>query len=159
MFDLILHWILKMYPPLSPRLSAVAKHICEAGGWNVSNLRLQKLLYIAHMVYLGRYRKPLIEEGFEAWMYGPVVPQLYHKMKVYGASPVSDRFYAAEKLPAEIVDVLNDVCGAFQSKSDAALVAATHADNGAWAHYYSGERSVPIPNEDILNEYRLRTRQ
>jgi len=33
--------------------SAAAKRMCERSGWTLSNLELQKLLYIAHMFHLG----------------------------------------------------------------------------------------------------------
>lgn len=147
-------------PPLSPNLAAVAKKICELGCWNVSNLRLQKLLYLCQMFSLGRTGKPIINEQFEAWMYGPVIPQLYRKMKVFGASPVSDRFYEITPLQPDIESLIAEVCGALKDRSDAVLVASTHREGGAWAkNYNASARNVPIPNNDILDEYRIKTRQ
>ena len=35
------------------RLDSVAKFICESGGWGVSNLQLQKIIYMAQMYYMG----------------------------------------------------------------------------------------------------------
>lgn len=32
----------------------VAKKICEAGNWEVTNLQLQKMLYIAQVLYIGQ---------------------------------------------------------------------------------------------------------
>ena len=43
----------------------VAKYICEKTGWNTSNLRLQKILYIAHMLHIGETETPLIDDSFE----------------------------------------------------------------------------------------------
>ena len=44
-----------------------ANKICELSDWTVSNLQLQKILYIAHMVYFGDEGKPLIsDEKFES---------------------------------------------------------------------------------------------
>ena len=72
----------------------VAKKICELSNWTVTNLKLQKILYLAQMVHLGRNNgDPLIDEKFEAWMYGPVLPNLYKIMKEFGGSPVRNRFY------------------------------------------------------------------
>ena len=48
-----------------------AKHIGARSHWSLSNLKMQKLLYIAHMFHLGIYNKPLVCEFFEAWDYGP----------------------------------------------------------------------------------------
>jgi uncharacterized phage-associated protein len=48
-------------------------------------MKLQKLLYYAQgfaMVILG---KPLFDEDFEAWDYGPVLRAVYDKFKGYGS--------------------------------------------------------------------------
>ena len=34
--------------------------ICK---WSVSNLRMQKILYLSHMVSLGRYKTPLLPDS------------------------------------------------------------------------------------------------
>ena len=43
---------------------SAAKTFCELRDWKISNLELQKLLYIAQMLHLGRYGTPLISERF-----------------------------------------------------------------------------------------------
>ena len=47
-----------------------------------------KLVYLAHGWMLAVYNAPLVREDFEAWRYGPVVPDLYHTMKIYRADPL-----------------------------------------------------------------------
>ena len=54
-------------------------------GWCVSNLKMQKILYLAHLDYMGKNNERLVESSFEAWDYGPVQPELYHKLKRFGA--------------------------------------------------------------------------
>lgn len=49
-----------------------SKTLCELSGWQTSNLRLQKLLYIAHMYYMRGGKGDLVRENFEAWKFGPV---------------------------------------------------------------------------------------
>ncbi|RWO77206.1 type II toxin-antitoxin system antitoxin SocA domain-containing protein [Mesorhizobium sp.] len=61
---------------------SAAKHLAKQSGWSLSNLELQKILYLAHMFYLGRTGEPLVSGHFEAWDYGPVHPDLYHRVKV-----------------------------------------------------------------------------
>lgn len=51
-----------------------AKKICELSNWTLCNLKLQKLLYLCQLVHLGRHSIPLMDEIFEAWDYGPVLP-------------------------------------------------------------------------------------
>jgi len=54
----------------------------------MSNLKLQKLVYYAQGFYLAMFDKPLFNETIEAWTYGPVCPELYHKYKKYESSAI-----------------------------------------------------------------------
>ncbi|AHD08088.1 Panacea domain-containing protein [Phaeobacter gallaeciensis] len=145
---------------MAARLESVAKYICEKSGWNISNLQLQKLMYLAQMIYMGRTGgKRLFEGDFEAWDYGPVEPNLYHKVKVFGSSSVQDIFRNALgfKDGDKRRKVMDDVSKRFLKFSAGDLVEITHWDEGAWAKsYIPNARNVPIPDEDILDEYRKR---
>jgi uncharacterized phage-associated protein len=140
--------------------SVAAKTAGEARGWTLSNLELQKLLYIAHMIHLGREQAPLVNETFEAWDYGPVLPSLYRQAKMFGKHPVKDIFYA-EVAPVSSPEgkTIRDVAEFLASKPAAELIAITHWSKGAWAkHYQKGVRNIRIPNPDILQEYQDRMR-
>lgn len=139
---------------------AAAKRLCEGSGWSISNLEMQKLLYIAHMFHLGRAGEPLISDRFEAWDYGPVQPSLYHKAKIYGSSHVGKIFRSAADLePGSELDLINETVNELSHSASGRLVAITHWSEGAWAkHYVPGGRGIVIPNEDILQEYRDRER-
>lgn len=135
---------------------AAAKKICQLGNWKVSNLKLQKILYLAHQVYLGRNNgEPMIDGMFEAWDYGPVVPSLYHDVKMFGKDAIQDVFFLAgdeEKSPEGMY--LEEACHKLLPLSAAQLVAATHIKGGAWDLCYShGYSNTIIPNEKILKEY------
>ncbi|MCA3642240.1 MAG: DUF4065 domain-containing protein [Methylobacterium sp.] len=141
------------------RIDSVARYICEKSGWTVSNLQLQKLLYLAQMIHMGRTGAPLFNGQFQAWDYGPVEPSIYHRAKAYGSAALPDIFNNA--LGFEETDqrrkVLDDVCGRFLAFSPGALVDITHSPEGAWASVYSpGAKGVVIPNEAILAEYHAR---
>ncbi len=62
--------------------------IDEDAGDLISNLKLQKLVYYAQGFHLALYDRPLFPEPIEAWTNGPVIPDLYHYYKEYGAGPV-----------------------------------------------------------------------
>ena len=66
----------------------VAFEICKNSGWNTSNLALQKLLYISQVFSLGQRDKILFKDKIEAWDYGPVIPKVYHKFKLFYKSPI-----------------------------------------------------------------------
>lgn len=133
-----------------------AKHLAEKSDWTLSNLEMQKLLYLAHMFHLGRTGDPLVHGNFEAWDYGPVHPSLYHFAKVYGADPVQNIFYQVPDLPEgserEIIDEAYEHLG---KVGPGRLVRATHRSNGAWEKNYDPNiKNQIIPNEDILREFR-----
>lgn len=136
-----------------------ANHLCKLSGMSLSNLRLQKLIYLSHMLHLGEVGQPLIREYFEAWDYGPVQPDLYHTLKIYGSSPVKHLLHKTKKLDDESPEAncLNEAYEQLSHRSASWLVAITHWKKGAWAKtYVPGVRGLVIPNESILEEYRER---
>jgi len=68
---------------------AVTIYLCEKSGWALTHLQIHKLLYLANMYHLHYYSNPMIDQKFQAWIYGPVLPELYHDLKYYGPDVVS----------------------------------------------------------------------
>lgn len=146
-----------MTEPIS--IFSAAKRLGEKSGWTLTHLQMQKLLYMAHMYYLGMRGKPLVYGNFEAWAYGPVHPELYHYLKkyVFGADPVpasaflgiasvSDSHPGVAFLDATLTQLPRD-----------RLVAITHWDQGAWyKNYHPDVMGVMLSNEAIKEEYRCR---
>ena len=134
---------------------SAAKRLGEKSKWTLSNLAMQKLAYIAHMFHLGMHGgSPLVYGNFEAWEYGPVHPTLYHEVKAFGSDPVQDIFLSVPPMTEGTETVLLDSAVAQLSDSTSRLVAITHWKDGAWAkNYIPGMKGVPIPNEDIRQEY------
>lgn len=135
-----------------------AKLICGLGNWQVTNLKLQKILYLAHMVYMGNHQgEPLVGDLFEAWDYGPVVPALYHAVKQYGNKPIRTGFYTANDITLESNEgsEIKAAADYLLPKSPSRLVDFTHRKGGAWEqNYVPGVLGVTIPNEDIMAEYK-----
>lgn len=76
----------------------------EAKGISVDPLKLQKLMYLAHGYYVGKVGVPLIDEDFEAWPYGPVVPTIYREFKRFGSRPIDSGERAEELSFADFGD-------------------------------------------------------
>ncbi len=55
---------------------------------DLSNLKLQKLLYYAQGHYLGKHGKPLFTDKLQAWAHGPVASDVYHRLKKYGSAEI-----------------------------------------------------------------------
>lgn len=58
----------------------VAKYILEEMG-RLSTWKLQKLCYYSQAWSLAWTEVPIFQEDFEAWVNGPVCPELFHKHK------------------------------------------------------------------------------
>jgi uncharacterized phage-associated protein len=43
----------------------------------MTNMKVQKLLYYAQSLHLALYDEPLFDEEIQAWRYGPVCPRAY----------------------------------------------------------------------------------
>ncbi|MGQ0580383.1 MAG: Panacea domain-containing protein [Reyranella sp.] len=143
---------------MSVRTHAAAKFICRRGDWQVTNLALQKILYMAHMVHYGRTGHRLVKRPFEAWEYGPVEPKLYRHVRAFGADPIQDVFSTEPSIRGTPeADTLVEACDALLKLRPAQLVAITHRKGGAWErNYQPGVRGIEIPDADILDEYRIR---
>src|ERR1035437_5552959 len=55
----------------------------------ISNLKLQKLLYYAQAWHLALYDAPLFDDKIEAWVHGPVVPGVFREYKRFVWNPLS----------------------------------------------------------------------
>ena len=139
---------------------SAAKTICVLRDWSVSNLEVQKILYLAHMFHMGVHGgAPLIHEPFEAWNYGPVVPELYQRMKPFGSGPVQNVFHWIDMVPMGTPEFesLNDAIQGTKKLRASQLVANTHTVDGAWARVYRPNiAGIRIPNTAIMDEYRAR---
>jgi len=135
---------------------AAAKTVCELREWQISNLSLQKIIYIAHMFHLGNTGNPLINSTFQAWDYGPVIPELYHKVKGFGSSFIGNVFHWTNSIDPKTDEfrTLKEIADQTRNLSAATLVDITHWKRGAWNKIYkSGVRGAIIPNSEILKEY------
>lgn len=143
-------------------IHSAAKHTGIETNWSKSNLEMQKIIYIAHMFHLGKEKQPLVRGHFQAWDYGPVHPDLYHKAKIFGADPVKDIFNTDNDLDRKSPEAktLNNVLDLVSDLSGSTLVAITHCDYGAWyKNYIPGAKGIMIPNSDIREEYEERVKR
>lgn len=71
----------------------------------ISNLKLQKLLYYAQGVYLAITGKPLFSEEIVAWKHGPVVTDVYYKFCKNGRNIIK---YTPEEEDRSIITKIED---------------------------------------------------
>jgi uncharacterized phage-associated protein len=98
-------------------------------GDNISNLKLQKLVYYAQGVYLALLGGPLFDDPICVWQHGQVVPDLYRVFKEYGsgAIPPSENFDRS-KYSQFTIDVLDEVRSVYGQYSALKLREMTHRE-------------------------------
>lgn len=126
----------------------------DEGGENLSNLKLQKLLYYAQGAHLALHGSPLFEEKIKAWQHGPVVPQVWHDYKGYGAAEieegVTDDF---SDFPEEAIDVLEDVYDVFGQFSAWKLRNMTH-NEPPWQEAWGKGSGTEISHDSMRDFFK-----
>ena len=56
---------------------------------DLTNLKLQKLLYYVQVDFLKQFNKVAFSNTIEAWKYGPVVPDVYRYYSDYGRNVIT----------------------------------------------------------------------
>jgi uncharacterized phage-associated protein len=145
---------------------AVANEFIDiAGKGTLDPMKLQKLVYFAHGWHLAIEDAPLVRQHFEAWQFGPVIPDLYRALKDYGGGDVTrfaSRFdpitsrWIAPRIPSDgpeaqsALDLVRDVWDVYGPYSAIKLSNATHMDGTPWAKWYDpAKQHVVIPDSDI----------
>jgi uncharacterized phage-associated protein len=124
----------------------------EAEDEELSNLKLQKLLYYAQGHYLAERGAPLFADEIQAWAHGPVVPQIYHSYKRPSGStivlPESDPFTWDEVDPAT-ASLLVKVWNTYGGLSAGRLRNMTHEESPWQKHWRPDEHDSAIPVQEI----------
>ena len=135
---------------------AVADHIIQKAGERQNTLtpmQVIKLVYMCHGWMLGIYHRPLIKEYVEAWQYGPVIPELYQKVKRYRSGPVTDTLSSQqENFKEEEIDIMDQVVNVYGEYSGIALSQLTHAEGTPWHKTWTAG-GCTISNDLIEDHY------
>ena len=117
----------------------------------MTNLKLNKLLYYAQGHFLARTGSPLFEDSIEAWDAGPVVPSIYHKYKVCGNNHIAgEGLDISEHFTEEELDLLLDVAREYYKYTAAYLVNKTHKPGTPWSQT---KRNEAISHSSIISYF------
>lgn len=131
--------------------------LAEREARSVTNMKLQKLVYIAHGYYLAyRAGEPLIAEDVKAWQWGPVIPELYDALKQYGAGRVTELIgnrnaVAETENPHKLIA---NVWSAYKKFTGFQLSTITHREGSPWSQTWNEWPYGTIPNDLIAAHYR-----
>lgn len=121
---------------------------------NITNMKLQKLLYYAQSAFISIKNKPLFSNPILAWQHGPVIKEIYEKYKNNGNQGILD--YDEENIKSiekEDVDLLIDVYNLFGEYSAWGLRNLTHSEKPWKTTERNGIISLDKMSEEFKEKY------
>jgi uncharacterized phage-associated protein len=104
----------------------------------LSPLRLQKLLYYVQGWSLALQGKAMFNNRIEAWVHGPVVPDVYRQYAKYGDQPIPpDDIKPPKDLSSEECSFIESVWRSYKGYSAISLREMTHKE-APWIDARSG---------------------
>ncbi len=124
---------------------------------SLTNMQLQKLVYIAHGYSLARLRQPLFHNNIHAFEWGPVIPNLYKTLRHYGAGEVKD--YISTDAPpvaedSQEMEIIREVWQDYGELSGLELSDLTHRKGTPWSETWRNNPFGVISDELIAEYYR-----
>jgi len=154
--------LINKYVPKKVDVTSVAdfflSKIDKEAGSSITPLKLQKLIYWAQGWSCGFFQTPLFTSDLQAWVHGPVSPEVYYKYQNYCYEDI-------EKISCDIennfdftqIQLLNEVYSVYGIFDAKILEAMTHKDK-PWknARKYYGPKEIcqeVIPITDITEYF------
>lgn len=119
----------------------------------LTNLKLQKLVYFAQAAKLVRDKTPFFAEKIEAWTFGPVIPELYNQLKIYGSNFIPEN-YSEGMVAFSATDkqILDEIWEKLSESTAGRLVEITHQHN-PWIEAYKKGKNSEIDNDSLISFY------
>lgn len=92
-----------------------------------SNKKLQKLCYYVYSIYLTKYGEKIADVYFEAWMHGPVSPEIYQIYKKYGWNSIP-RYSGKLDVSNEIYERVSNIISNYIMYDATELEEMTHRE-------------------------------
>lgn len=124
---------------------------CTQNGHPISNLKLQKILYLLYGEYYKETKQKLFEDNFVAWKLGPVILDVYSFYYDNISNPIIVN--QIEKIEGVDQDIIDYVIDKYYKIPIWDLIAISQ--NEAWEKIYKngdGQNCV-IPHQKIINYF------
>lgn len=122
---------------------------------SMNHKKLQKLCYYAQAWHLGIYKTALMNTYFEAWVHGPVSPELYARYRDWGGLRITGT-QSMPKLSETTQDFLRKIYSLYGKYSADTLESFTHNEE-PWKQAREGfANNVPCKNiisEESMKKY------
>ncbi|MCU5265838.1 DUF4065 domain-containing protein [Bacillus cereus] len=121
----------------------------------VSPLKLQKLTFYAQALNYAVHHKPLFEEDFQAWVHGPVSPELFYMYREYRSKDI-ETTPSTPKMSLKDAYIVRFVWNMYGTKDGKYLENKTH-NEAPWQKARDGlkyyEHSNNIIDKALIAEY------
>lgn len=137
----------------------VAKYFLQKSNPNsersITHLKLQKLVYYAQAWHLAIKGKALFNEKIEAWIHGPVTPELYNSYKIYGFNVIDPPKLPKVDLDKPQRDLVDEVWQIYGGLSGRVLETLTHQEDPWIKARGNASPESPSNNTISLDSMRL----
>ncbi|MCR1952938.1 Panacea domain-containing protein [Clostridium sp. DSM 100503] len=108
-------------------------------------LALEKIMYFVDCEYIKKYGEPIFRDEFQAWDFGPVIPNVYKKYKSFGYDKISltdeEKLIICSKMMKfkdydRISSVIDEVIEKYKGYTANDLVTESHKDGSPWDLVY-----------------------
>ena len=121
-------------------------------GTNISNKKLQKLLYYVQAWSLALRNEPVFNDKIEAWIHGPAIKEVYLAFQQFGAKPIEKEVTkeALNQISKEAKQIIDEVWSVYSGYDANYLEHLTHSEK-PWQYARAGlEAHMSSDNEISL---------
>lgn len=130
--------------------------LAKAKGKPLTNMQLQKLVFLAQGYALALLDRPIYYNNTHAWQWGPVVPKLYKSLQRYGAGIVTEELQSEDVLAEDSDEygIVEGVWDGYGSYTGGQLSTLTHKPGSPWETQWSAKQFGVISTDDIKAYYK-----
>ena len=149
----------------------ISDYIVNEHGCRFTPFHLIKMVFMSHGRTLAALDRPLIRDRIEAWRHGPVIPVLYHELKIWGDWPVQRLHYCGTMpgaddtadsarhaffesvIPDDERSIIDSVVQEYGDWSFNDLRRLCHEPGSPWDTHYDGKFGTEILDHTIQAYY------
>lgn len=113
----------------------------------VSNLQLQKILYYIQVHFLRTTGVSFFKDNIEAWLIGPVIPNVYYQYAAFGPAPITIFNETDIDLEPKEQEKLNQIIRDKSVLSPWDMLKDIHQEGKPWQLYYEPDARNVIPKK------------
>jgi uncharacterized phage-associated protein len=144
------------------KIQLVAQYFIEkaqsSGKNDLSNKKLQKLLYYSQAWNLVLNKQKLVDDDFEAWIHGPANRKIYNIYKIFGFQPIKQKVHQnwGEIFSDKEIELLNSVWDVYGKYDAQYLELLTHSED-PWIETRRGlepfDSCTNVINIDLMKQF------